>query len=511
MTVRVAVAASNTLAAAAGVRLAALGGNGVDAAIAGALVSMVCEPGVCSLAGGAFVTVAPDDGSAPVTVDGNVEMPGRGLPPERFGRGLLEVSTEYGGGLTMTVGHGSVATPGALAALDLAHSRYGRAPWPDVVGPAIGAARNGFPLGTASAYYLEFVHEHVFGWHPDSYAALHDADGRLLAPGETVHVAHLAESLDLIADEGAGAFYTGRLASQIAADMAAYYGLVTAADLAAYQPTVRPSLAVEVGDWRLATNPPPAIGGTTLAAMLTLLEGLPRGPWTAQDTAHLVAVQDAVLRYRLDHLDVAADRVATGQQLLDRIATDGIRALAGSSSTIHVSAVDSAGVACAVTASAGYGSGVMTPGTGIWLNNCLGEPELNRRGMHALPPGDRLPSNMAPTVGRRSDGAVLAIGSPGADRISTALLQVLASFANGGASLEDAIARPRLHVRHLADGSVVEHEADLEPAPLALPTRVHPARSMYFGGVGAALLRPDGTLLAAGDPRRAAAVAVGPD
>ncbi len=502
---QVAVAASNELAAQAGVRLAGEGGGAVDAALAAVLVSMVCEPGICAAGGGAFVTVAPADGSPPVTVDGNVEMPGRGLPADHLGKGLREVTTSYGGGLDMTVGHGSVATPGALAALALAHERYGQAPWREVVLPAYEAARDGFPMGASSAYYLGLVHESVFGWHPDSRAALHGPDGRVLEAGDTVRVAHLADSLLLIADEGVEAFYRGELARLIVADMAANDGILTAADLAAYTPLVRPALDVHTGAWHLATNPPPAIGGTTLAAMLGLLDGRP-----LDDVAALVAVQEAVLRFRFDVLDVAADRVSAARDLLDRVHTGGELAVRGPASTVHVSAVDAAGGACAVTASAGYGSGVMTPGTGLWLNNCLGEPELNRQGMHALAPGERLPSNMAPTVGRSDDGAVLAIGSPGADRITTALLQVLAAVG-AGASLEEAIRHPRLHVRILPGGdALVEHEADLAVPDVGWPRREHPARAMYFGGVGAAMRRADGSLLAAGDPRRAAAVAVGP-
>ncbi len=500
MSMGVAVAASNSMATDAALRLAESGGNAVDAALAAVLVAMVCEPGVCSPAGGAFVTVAPSDGTPPVTVDGNVEMPGRGLPREAFGRGLREITTSYGGGLTMTIGHGSVATPGALAALDLAHQRYGRAPWREVVAPSLEVARRGFPLGSASSYYLSFVHEQVYGWHPDSHAALHDADG-LLEAGAPVTVAHLADSMQLIADERSSAFYSGGLAAAIAADMAANDGLVTAEDLAAYRPIERPALSVRHGEWQLATNPPPAIGGAVLAAMLILLAGRPRGAWRPDDVAVLARVQEAVLRYRLDHLDLAEDRLAGGQRLLDLVGAQGIAALTGPASTVHVSAVDSEGGACAVTSSAGYGSGVMTPGTGLWLNNCLGEPELNAGGPHARSPGDRLPSNMAPTVGRADDGAVLAIGSPGADRITTALVQVLAGFTSGGLDLATAITHPRLHVR-LHGGPTVEYEDGLDLPPLPWPTRLHGAASMYFGGVGAALRRSDGSLHAAADPRR---------
>ena len=508
---QVAVAAPGRLAADAAVRLAAIGGNAVDAALAASLVSMVCEPGVSAVAGGAFVTIAPADGSEPVTVDGNVEMPGRGLGSERLGRGVLEVESGYGAGLTMTVGYGSVATPGALAAFDLAHRRYGAAPWSEIVAPAYEAARDGFPLGMAAAYYLPFVHDSVFGWHPDSYRALHHEDGRPLGEGDRVHIEHLDTTLRVIADEGAAALYTGGLAGAIAADMAAGDGLLTAADLAAYRPVVRPALPMSLGDWRLATNPPPAIGGTTLAAMLALMDGRPHGDWAPEDEAHLVAVQDAVLAYRLRHLDVAKDQIDAAARLLDLVSAGGLLAVRTSPSTVHVSVTDSAGNACAITSSAGYGSGVMTPGTGLFHNNCLGEPELNRGGLHSLPAGERLPSNMAPTVGRRPDGAALAIGSPGADRITTALLQALAGYGHGGLSLEDAIAWPRLHVSHDGDAAVVHHEEDLAlPADLGLPTRSHAATSMFFGGVGATLRAADGTLTAAGDPRRAAVVAVGP-
>jgi gamma-glutamyltranspeptidase/glutathione hydrolase len=508
---QVAVATTSELAARAAVRLAAEGGNAVDAALSAVIVSMVCEPGIVAPGAAGFVTVAPADGGPAVTIDGNVEMPGRGLPPERFGRGVLEVESGYGGGLTIVVGHGSVATPGAFAAYDEAHRRYGRAPWREVLAPAYEAARDGFPLGMSPAYYFTFVRDSVFGWHPDSRAALHHPDGRPLLEGDTVHVPHLADSLRLIAEEGAATLYTGALAEAISADMEAHEGLLTAADLAAYEPVVRPALTLRAGDWDLATNPPPAIGGTTLAAMLALMKDRPAGPWTPDDVSHLIAVQDAVLAHRLEHLDVTDDRIAAAERLLALVADGDLRALRTSPSTVNVSVVDSDGNACTVTSSAGYGSGVMTPGTGLWLNNCLGEPELNRRGLHALPPGERLPSNMAPTVGRHTDGSVLAIGSPGADRITTALLQVLCGFSYAGMSLESAIAAPRVHVSHMASGPLVHHEEDVALPQVDAPLRPHPPTSMFFGGVGAALRDVDGTLTAAGDPRRAAVVAVGPD
>ena len=485
---RIAVAAPNDLATSAATRAAADGGNAVDAALAAALVTMVSEPGLVSLASGGFLTIQPADGSAPVTIDGWVRIPGAGLPPDRLGRGVWDIHTPYGGGTTMTIGHGSVAVPGTLRALDLAHRRYGQAPWRNVVGQAVEGARGGFPIGQATHYYLEYVHELVFGWHPDSHAVLHDESGALVPSGSTIHVPHLADSLELLATEGVDAFYTGELARLITADMAEHDGALTMADLASYEAVARPALAVEQGGWRFATNPAPARGGVAAAAILGRLGGSPAtGQWSDDDLRRLVEVQHDVL---------GADPAALT-----------------SPSTAHVSVVDDEGTACAVTVSSGYGSGVLSPGTGIWLNNCLGEQELLPAGLAGLRPGDGMTSNMAPTVGRRpGDGAVLAIGSPGSDRIPTAIAQVLALHVNGGLDLGAAVAHPRVHVRvrEALDPPVrVDHEEDLPlPGDLGLPTLEMPARSMYFGGVGVARWSPADGLSAAGDPRRTGAVAV---
>jgi gamma-glutamyltranspeptidase / glutathione hydrolase len=505
---RVAVAAPNQVAADAGVRVAAEGGNAVDAALAATLVMMVNEIGVVSPAAGGFVTVQPV-GADPVTIDGWVEMPGRGLPPERFGRGVWDVTTEYGGGTTTTVGHGSVATPGALKALDVAHQRYGRAPWHEVLRPAVDVARGGFPLGPTSAYYLRYTHEIIFGWQDDSRLAVHDEAGEVLTAGATIEIPGLADALQLIADAGSDALYKGDLAALIVADMEANDGILTAADLAGYEAVVREPLVVDQSGWRLATNPPPAVGGVAVAAMLALLDGVPaKGPWTPDEARRLVDVQHAVLGRRLAELDREDERRLAGQRLLEVASAGDLRALS-SPSTATVSVVDDAGDACAVTVSSGYGSGILAPGLGFWMNNALGEQELLAGGVHSLPPGTRLTSNMAPTVARHAaDGAVLAIGSPGSDRIPTALAQVYALFAHGGMALDDAVAYPRAHVR-VREDVMVDHEEDLElPGDLDLPARAMPAHSMYFGGVAACLWDPATRLSAAADPRRAGAIAI---
>lgn len=505
-TSRVAVAATGRQALAAGLAVADEGGNAVDAALAAAFVALATEPGMVSLAGGCFVSVWPAGGE-PVVVDGNVEMPGRTLAADRFGKGVREVRTTYGGGVTMHVGHGSVATPGTVAALGLAHGTWARLPWARAVRPAATAAREGYPLGHAAARYLALVADSLFAQDPEAYGLLTRDDGTLLEGGEQAHNPALADVLDDLAREGPSLFAGGEVGRGLVTEMAAGGGLVTAADLAEYAPVVRPAHLLDVGEWRIATNPPPSVGGPMLAVMLGELARRERWTW-----ADAIEIQREVLSYRSSVHDLSQDLDADGRDLLAAVGEHGLGALRGSSSTAHVSAVDGDGNACAITMSSGYGAGLCIPGTGILLNNCLGEAELNRHGLHAVAPGTRLASNMSPTTGRTTDGRALAIGSPGADRITTALMLVLGQGCLHDADLQSAIDRPRLHLRVAGEQVTVEHERDPDLAAAVrasgLPGHEYPEPHMYFGGVGAAHLTADGELQAAGDARREAAVGI---
>ncbi|MGB5440787.1 MAG: gamma-glutamyltransferase, partial [Gammaproteobacteria bacterium] len=378
----VGVASGSQLAADAGARVVREGGNAVDAAIAASLVSCVVEPGVCSLAASGFLTIWPA-GADPVMVDGAAVMPGMELPKSRFGQATAEVFIDYGGGMRTTVGYGSVAVPGNLAAYALASERYGNVPWRVLVEPAREIAHDGFPLTEASYNYLQLTHKSIYGWSEHGLKMFLDADGELCKPGSMIRIEHLDESLRSIAEDGVDEFYRGDLAAQITRYIEAHGGILTRRDMARYEARLLPTLDVQVNDWTVATDSPPALGGAVLAAMLMLMGDRPQDIWTSTELEYLIHVQEAVLGFRYERLDGSEDLQRDVQTLLEQAHARDLRRFLSSPSTVHASAVDSAGLACSVTVSAGYGSGVIPPGTGIFMNNSLGELELNKRGVHA--------------------------------------------------------------------------------------------------------------------------------
>jgi gamma-glutamyltranspeptidase/glutathione hydrolase len=496
----VAVATTSQLAADAARELAAAGGNAVDCALAAALITMNTEPGVCALAGSAFVTVWAD-GAEPCTIDGNVAVPGAGLAAEERGLGTVAVSMDYGAGVETLVGPGSVSVPGTLAAIELAWKKYGTASWRELFAPAIRAARDGFPLPAACHYYLGYSGDCIFARSDDGYRAIHHDDGRLRDAGSTIVVPHLADTLDAVSRDGARLFYEGELGAAISEHCRDGGGMLTRQDLETYRALERPPLMAEIGGWAIATNPPPAIGGAVLAAMLFACSGLRDRNWNQRSLQHLIRSQRACLDYRARALDLADDIDAAAARLIALARSGRLLSRWTSASTVHTSVVDDTGTGCAITASSGYGSGEMPAGTGLWLNNCLGEIELNRRGLDAGPVGSRLPSNMAPSVARRDD-SVLAAGSPGADRITTAMQQFLINFLLFDMQLDAAIAHPRVHVDTSGDTVRLMAEPGLDLPETDLPLTVFADLGMYFGGIGAAIFDKTTGLASAADPRR---------
>lgn len=507
---RVAVAGASSLSAEVGRVLADRGGNAIDVAVGACICSMCTDPGIIAPGAGAYLTIWPAGTDEPVVIDAYAEMPGRGLSRRRFGRGGRRVAMAYGGGMETIVGYGSVATPGAFAGLARAQSRFGLLDWADILEPSIEAVDAGFPLSHSAAEYLTYSHEVIFGWDPESHRAVHDERGKPLRTGDLVHLPDLAKTLRRLAEDGVELLYAGELGKAIVDETQAHGGLLTLEDLAAYEAIIREPTKVDLAGWTVAANPPPAVGGACTAAMLLLSVDADIEAMGPAEIAHLARIQRAVVDYRREHLDPVDDRAREAAFLLESARVGDLKSLLSSPSTSHTSAVDELGNACAITVSAGYGSGAMVPGTGLWLNNSLGELELHPEGFHGLAPGTRLVSNMAPTVARRRDGAIIAIGSPGADRITTAVSQVLYNTVVLGMRIEDAIAAPRLHVEIFDGVPTAAHEPGIDASRIEdLVLRPFTAQSMYFGGVQAAAWHPESGLVASADPRRAGGAAFG--
>ncbi len=506
---RVQIASATGLAAGAGAAVADAGGNAIDAAIGASIASICTEIGIIAPAGSGFITVWPHDGE-PIVIDGYAEMPGRGLAIDQFGGGKREVEMSYGGHTQTIVGWGSVATPGAFAAFAEAHRRFGSVEWNAILEPTIKIVEAGFPVSGASAEYLDHSHRLVFGWDETSRSITHHDDGSPVAEGDIIHIPHLADTLRRVGEDGASVLYNGELGRRMATAVRDGGGILTEEDLNSYRVEVRDPVRFQIDEWEIATNPPPAVGGVVASAILLLASSPPFEGWNAGEIDRMARIQRAVLRYRSEQLDDYGTRAEAAEQLLSWAHDGDLSAVERSPSTVHTSTADTDGNGCSITLSAGYGSGALVPGTGMYLNNSLGEVELMAEEYHALSPGSRLVSNMAPTLARRPDGSILAIGSPGASRITTAVAQVLLNFLHLGMSLRDAVSHPRLHVEVFGGKPMIAYEPGLDVRSLdGMTARRFPDLAMYFGGVQAAVFDPIAGLYGAADPRRSGDTARG--
>jgi gamma-glutamyltranspeptidase/glutathione hydrolase len=314
-----------------------------------------------------------------------------------------------------------------------------------------------------------------------SARALYAPGGSLLKEGDGLASPDLAAFLETLPADGARALYAGGLARQVAQDMAEGQGLLTEADLTAYRVHERRPLEARYRGHLLLTNPPPSFGGRLLALALELLGGhsWPADlPASRQHGGALFDVMREVEARREEHL-AAGPAFGRG--------------------TTQVSVCDAEGNAASLTNSNGEGSGYIVPGTGIMLNNMLGEDDLHPDGFHASPPGQRVASMMSPSIVLGGDTVRMVLGSGGSKRIRTALLQTISLVVDFDLPLREAVEHPRLHW----DGDCVQLEPGLSRQLLehlgdGVRVNEWPCRDVYFGGVNA--VAPGGE--AAGDPRR---------
>ena len=487
------VAAGHPVTAQAGVEVLRAGGNAVDAAVAAVLASFTAESPLTGLGAGGHMLIHPPGGEDDVLLDFFVEVPGRGGAERGAELVAADVYFTSDQPQVFHIGAASCGVPGTPAGLERALELFGSVPLSELVGAGVRAAREGVRITAQQAYFLAILEPILC--HTEEGRAIYAPRGNLLREGETFRFPDLAEALERYAAEGCEPFYSGEVARAISAWVTDRGGTLTFADLEAYATISREPVRGRFHGRELLTNPPPSSGGILIALALELL-----------DRAGEIGVEEIV-----ETMKVAQEARTPG--FLDGLYEEGFaqRFLSDRlGSTTHITTVDGEGRCASVTCSNGTGSGLVVPGTGVHVNNMLGEQDLNPLGFHRLPTGARLPSMMAPTVALRDGELEAGLGSGGSNRIRSAITQALVGMLDHGLGAQAAVEAPRIHYEQ----GVVHAEPGVDPAALERLERGGyevarwPERNVFFGGVHA--VRRDletGELEAGGDPRRGGAVA----
>jgi len=490
------------------------GGNAFDAALGAMCAACACEPMLASLGGGGFLLAKTAGGESRV-FDFFTQTPSGTHGELDF----YPIQADFG---TATqefhIGMGSIAVPGVVAGLFEIHKAYCRLPLAKIIEPAVSLARDGLRINKLQSYINEILTA-IIGAMPESAGFTRPmfAPGRLAEIGEYIYNPDLADTFEALAANDPRWFYEGEPAKRLVSDCQANGGLITSTDMRAYEVVKRKPVTVETHGARIITNSPPSPGGCLTVFALSLLDSIYKtgdpwgGPGHALALARLLQASGMVRRERgleagLD--DATAAAVLSAEHLADWRDTLRSGGLA-TRGTTHISVADADGNLASLTLSNGEGSAYVLPGSGVMMNNMLGEEDLNPEGFHRMPPGRRLASMMTPTIASLPDGRWIALGSGGSNRIRSAILQVLVNLLAFDMDLETSVSAPRLHL----EGEHVDVEAGFTDAAVeALETawpdlKRWPEINLFFGGVHAVERLGNGEFRAAGDPRRGGAVA----
>ncbi len=479
------VAAGHPLTAEAGARVLREGGNAVDAAVAAMLMSFVAEPLLTGLGAGGYMLVA-GGGEPSAMLDFFVQAPADRISSGDGSAAALEaIDVSFGDAAQVFhIGPASCGVYGAPAGVCAAIRRWGTVSLEELAAPAARLAREGVVLNREQAYVAKILAD-LLTSTPEC-AALWAPHGHVLSEGELLRNPELSDALLLLSSEGAEPFYRGDVAAAVCQWVWAGGGSLGAGDLAGYDAVEREPVSVRYRDREVLTNPPPSAGGTLLAYALALLDRGPQPPTLDGVVAAMAAAQSERTPEFLEGL---------GEEgFLERF----LAARLGS--TTHIAVLDADGRACSCTCTNGEGSGVVVPGTGIHLNNVMGEEDLNPFGFHLHPAGRRMPSMMAPSVVMDAGEVELVLGSAGSNRIRSALLQTIVGVVDHGMSARQAVDAPRVHfengVLYAEPGIDLEELRDEQVQVVRFG-----AINLFFGGVQAVQSRA-GAITGAGDPRR---------
>jgi gamma-glutamyltranspeptidase/glutathione hydrolase len=476
------VVSAHHLASDAGAAMLAKGGNAVDAGVATAMALAVTYPAAGNIGGGGFMVIRMNDGTA-TTIDYREKAPLKSTPGMYTNaKGEIEWAATDSGWRAPGV-------PGTVRGLAMAHAKFGKLPWKDVVMPAVELAENGFALSAPLADELNMVLERFIGVFPSSKATYGKPDGTKWAAGDTLRLPQLGRALRAIAEQGPDVFYTGWIADSLDAQMRANGGLITRADLAAYQAVEREPVRGSFNGHEIIAMGPPSSGGAVMMLTLNQLEALGVASMKRDDARTLhyrieVARRAYLERARWigdpDFTDVPLERLISKEYARELVA--GIDSTKASSSaelgkdivtpgtepkeTTHFSVVDAEGnaVSNTYTLEGGYGSGVVV--AGFLLNNEMGDfnkkPGYTDHGWaigtpaNVIAPGKRMLSSMSPVIVTRGGALRLVTGSPGGRTIPNTVLNVVLGVTAFGEGVRAAVDAPRIHHQWMPDGAQFE-------------------------------------------------------
>ncbi len=502
------VAAGHPVTAAAAEEILQDGGNAFDAIVAAHFAACVAEPVLASLAGGGYLLGQKAD-RPPVVYDFFAQTPGskQTVKPLDF----HPIYADFGSvRQEFHVGLGSMAVPGSVKGMFAIHRDCCSLPMARLVEPAVIAANEGVTLNNLQAllFYVVRPIYAVTQAATENYSPRGECN-RLVEEGDLLLQPDLAAALEALSREGDRLFYEGEMAAGMVNLCQQGGGYLSHADLLQYEVMQREPLRMRYRDAVLHTNPPPSSGGILIAFALAMLDQVPLGDIDYGSFDHLqllAAVMEHTNTARLDYLAKQEEGEAT--HLLDpsylakyRAQVVGrARCLRGTS---HISVIDAAGNIAAMTVSNGEGCGHLLPGSGIMLNNILGEEDLNPKGFHNWQPNQRMTSMMSPTLLQLGNGKSVALGSGGSNRIRTAILQVVLNLVDFDMTPQQAVEAARIHF----ENGHLNIEPGFSSDTIAALKEEFPdhecwaALNLFFGGVHTAEQASD-KFYGVGDPRR---------
>ena len=469
--VKVSLASTAEYSSTAAESIKDLNPNAADILITSVITSMVTDLGVVSPTASGLLSYYDGQKNSKHTIDGYF------VAPKSFNGNDHEehrISMTYGGHVETCKGGNTFAVPGIYKILELVYERYASLPLDKLLEYPIKIAKDGFKLTQPTKDYFIHSLEPLFMWHEYSKDVLNNVYKDL--DNGIVKLDKLSDTYSYISSVGFNDFYNGDISKSILQTVEQEGGHATAGDFNNYDLIEDSKFNYQFNDLKLTGHAGPSIGGLMV---LKYLEGL------SIKSAKKAEILKNVYLDRQQNYEFFGER--------KEFINNEINKISKSSSTIQVNTSDEANNHFSITFSSGYGSGVLCKNTGMYFNNSLGEVELNPQGFLGDTKGDRLISNMSPLIIETNDG-INTIGSPGANRISSAIAQVLLNYSKSN-NWKQSIDEPRFHVNE--DGSIRAEPGSLEIDKDVIITEEY---DMYFGGVCVSGLNK--SVFSFGDKRR---------